>query len=369
MKILIISHYFFPTNTPRSHRTTELAKEFARQGHNVTVIFPTNGYDYNGWKTNYPTLAISPTDKLKWRSISIQKTNLTYWATRIGKRVLSLFFEYPSIEWYFKMPQIVQGHQGYDLLISIAVPHPIHWGIARCKKKGILPARLWIADCGDPYMGVKTDSFRPPFYFSWFEKLFCRYADFITIPVESAKEGYYPMFHDKFKVIPQGFNYQEIKLANYRRNKCIHFCYAGGFIPVIRDPRPILEVLTMYEGDFRFYIFTHQKDILADYADRLQGKMIISDYIPRLELIKFMSTMDFLLNIENGTAIQVPSKLIDYSLSKRPILSLASGDIDTTRLNAFLHFDFSGQTVLEHIEDYNIIHITKKIIDLSLHRN
>ena len=39
-RILIISSAFYPFNSPRSFRTTELAKEFARRGHQVKVITP-----------------------------------------------------------------------------------------------------------------------------------------------------------------------------------------------------------------------------------------------------------------------------------------------------------------------------------------
>ena len=38
MKILIVSGFFYPQNTPRAFRTTELAKEFARLGHDVVYI-------------------------------------------------------------------------------------------------------------------------------------------------------------------------------------------------------------------------------------------------------------------------------------------------------------------------------------------
>ena len=37
-KILIISKGFYPENSPRSFRATELAKEFAIQGYEVTVL-------------------------------------------------------------------------------------------------------------------------------------------------------------------------------------------------------------------------------------------------------------------------------------------------------------------------------------------
>jgi hypothetical protein len=66
MNILIISGSFYPINSPRSHRTTELAKELSRQGHDIKVIFSETGHDYSNWKTEYPTLSILPTKKICW---------------------------------------------------------------------------------------------------------------------------------------------------------------------------------------------------------------------------------------------------------------------------------------------------------------
>ena len=40
MKILIISGSFYPDNSPRAFRTTELAKRFCKLGHDVTVYIP-----------------------------------------------------------------------------------------------------------------------------------------------------------------------------------------------------------------------------------------------------------------------------------------------------------------------------------------
>ena len=52
MRILIISGNFFPLNNPRSFRTTELAKEFARQGNKVDVYIPKTDYDYLPFEKN-----------------------------------------------------------------------------------------------------------------------------------------------------------------------------------------------------------------------------------------------------------------------------------------------------------------------------
>ena len=46
MNIVIISRTCFPAKAPRSHRATELAKEFARQGHNVSLYALLGDYNY-----------------------------------------------------------------------------------------------------------------------------------------------------------------------------------------------------------------------------------------------------------------------------------------------------------------------------------
>ena len=45
-KILLVSNGFYPEISPRSYRATELAKEFYRQGHEVTVITKYRDYNY-----------------------------------------------------------------------------------------------------------------------------------------------------------------------------------------------------------------------------------------------------------------------------------------------------------------------------------
>src|SRR5690606_772907 len=45
-KVVIISYATFPSMAPRSMRTNELAKELARQGHDVILYVLTGGYEY-----------------------------------------------------------------------------------------------------------------------------------------------------------------------------------------------------------------------------------------------------------------------------------------------------------------------------------
>lgn len=359
MKVLLISGCFFPTKGPRAFRTTELAKELAIQGHLVTVMFPTNGFDYKQIEND---LGISILDiPLKW---SIFKSNKLIF--RILNRLLLTLFEFPDIEYLFRLPKLFSKLKEYDLLVSIAVPHPIHWAVARYIKKNQRFFKTWIADCGDPFMFARLDSFNKLFYFKYFEKQFCKRADFITIPIKEGIAGYYPEYHSKIKIVPQGFNFEEIKINNYSPNSIPTFAFAGSFILRSRDPRPVLEFLLTVECDFRFWVFTMQPEYLDSYKFVLGEKLIVSSFIPRLDLIKKLSTFDFLLNLENGTNIQSPSKLIDYALTKRPILSLYSQDLDKGKFLQYLSGNYDSPFVVKNIDSYNIKNVAKYFIELAL---
>lgn len=364
MKILILSGFFYPINTPRSFRTTELAKELVRQGHDVTVCIPKTDYNYCDFLNKYKIhIDFIDIDKPKDLNLKGNKINVLY--KRVTNRIRSTYFCYPSIKYFWLIPKYLKTKGFFDAIISIAVPHPIHWGTAHALKKMKDKTKVWIADCGDPFMLCTTDTFKKPFYFKWFEKSFCRRADFITIPLESGKDGYYPEFRDKIKVIPQGFDFNEISIAkDFKENDIITFSYAGAFIPGMRDPRPVLEYLSKTKIDFRFYIYTNQPKLIESYKNILGDKLIISDYIERKELIYRMSTYDFLLNLENGTEVQAPSKLIDYGLAKRPVLSLYSQNLDEEKFNQFLNRNYNQKMNLPNINDYDIRNVTSSFIKL-----
>ena len=75
-RILIISGSFYPENSPRSFRTTELAKELAAQDHDVTVYFPQNGYDYSNFASE-SNLTIKNMGDLRYNNISIRGNRLS----------------------------------------------------------------------------------------------------------------------------------------------------------------------------------------------------------------------------------------------------------------------------------------------------
>lgn len=358
-KVLIVAAGFYPLISPRSMRTTELAKEFGRQGHEVLVYLPDNGYDYSDFLKEHP-IQIKYLGKLSYKEIQLKGSKLSLLFRRLIRRAMGLLFEYPGIELMFKVSKHLKKESGFDLLISIAVPFSIHWGVAKARSKRNKIAETWVADCGDPYMGDTTDSFRKLFYFKYIEKWFCRKADFITIPIEGARSAYYPEFHNKIRVIPQGFQLDKVDLPEYKKKAAYPvFAYAGGFIPGRRDPRGMLDFLLESNLKFEFIVYTADASILLPYQHTLGEKLVIREYIPREELLHVLSGMDFLLNIDNNTHTQLPSKLIDYALTGRPVFNLSS-DTDFSLLMEFFKGNYSGKMDLAPPDDYDIRTVVKK---------
>lgn len=363
MRILLVSSGFYPEISPRSFRASELAMEFVRQGHDTTVITKYRDYDYTEFLKDVPL-------KLKrWRKpvlpvIPSFKNKSFSLISRMISRFLSILFEYPVIEEMFHVKDMLRKESGYDLMISFAVPHPVHWGVSWAKRSKHPIAGTWVADCGDPFMGNVLESFKKLFYFKYFEKWFCRKADFITIPLETAISAYYPEFHHKIKIIHQGFDFNIAETKKkHRPNRIPHFAYAGTFLQGIRDPVPLMRFLSELDMPFRFYLYTNQEEVISEFRPKLKEKLIVSGYITRDELIKKLSEMDFLINFDNNTTRNLPSKLIDYAITNRPVLNIKRRFNQEVVLE-FLKGDYSNQMPLPDAENFHITHIARKFLDL-----
>lgn len=359
--ILIVSAYFMPDITPRSFRTTELVKELIREGYYVTLYIPFREYDYSDFKKEH-NIKIKFLTKKKI-GIELPKGN------SILKRIyrylfyrLNHYFEYPQIKLFYKIPKVLYGEKNYDLMISVAAPHVIHWGCSLAIRQNVSLCKKWIADCGDPFMGDAVS--KKPIYFKFFEKRFCSRVDFITVPIKDAINAYYKEYRHKIRIIPQGFDFNQIqKTDSYIKNECPTFAYAGIFYRGYRDPTSFFEYLIDLKLNFKFYLFTKPSVVIDKYKAKLGSKLIVNDFIEREKLIPILAKMDFLVNFENMKSTQIPSKLIDYALTNRPILPIGN-PINKEIVDAFMRGSYNKQTIIDNISQYNIVNVVKQFIEL-----
>src|SRR5690606_32097250 len=126
-----------------------------------------------------------------------------FMCTRVLRKIFGKIFEFPDIYLSRMVYNTLKKENNIDLLISIAIPYPIHWGVAlfRTLNNKSRKIKTWVADCGDPYMG-NTFSEKKAFYFKYVEKWFCKKVDYLTVPIDEAKQAYYPEFFKKIVTIP-----------------------------------------------------------------------------------------------------------------------------------------------------------------------
>lgn len=366
---MLVSNGFYPEISPRSFRATELAKEFCRHGHQVTVITKYRDHDYSQFLQDFPfTLKMWEKPLLpKIPAFSKKPFSLI---SSVVSRLLLLLFEYPGIEDMFKVKGMLKNEKGYDLMISFAVPFPVQWGVASIHSKRHSIASVWIADCGDSYMFERLDTFKKPFYFKYPEVNFCRKCDYLTVPFSELSLQFYPQFRDKIRVIPQGFNFDEIKLykgpANYDKPV---FVFAGSIIPGKRDLTMFLDFLASLNRDFLFIVYTNQMNWFSGFKQNLDKKLMLNGYIDRLTLIYEMSKVDFLVNIDTvfdkvDNTEAVPSKLIDYALSGRPIMNINSSFLDKELIMEFLDKNYSRKRVID-LSKYDIRKVSTEFTRLA----
>lgn len=362
MRILIISRNTFPHQSPRGFRTAELSEELVRQGNEVIVYSITGKYDYTQYMTETGVQIKSiPTLFDKNTNDNSRKLNLL---DRILLRFFSLSLFYPDIELMFRVPKIIKQEKNIDLLITIAYPHTIHWGAALYKKqhKNDFPT-AWISDCGDPY--YLNPFGKAPRYFKKYEILSCQLTDFITIPTKDSIDGYFKEFHNKIRIIPQGFDFRKTPIDTYVPNKVVTFAFAGAVYDGKRDPRPFMEYLLQCSFDYKFIMYL-RSPLEERFVTESNGRIEYRLNYNRKDIIWECSSVDFLINVTNPTAVQSPSKLIDYGITGRPVLDISTlfDETDLQLFNCFCNGDYSSTHPI-NVEDYRIEKIAKDFINLA----
>lgn len=360
MKVLIATRYFYPDITPRAFRSYELAKELSRLGHDVTVLTTRRNYDYSelveatGIKVK--PIVLGEPKVIKGRGVTVR------WL----RFFLDYFFLYPSCFLAKRFMNGLQSEPKADLLISIAFPYPVHFGVALAKLRNPNLCGVWVADCGDPFTGNKEARLPMPTYFKLLEIWLLRNANYISVPVPEAVDAYCGGVPEKFRVIPQGFDFSKIVSPCMEpENTVPTFSYAGNISDGLRDPRPLLEFLEQSGKKFKFVIYTKNKEFLSSYVIRLNGMLEVRDYVPREDLLRILSGMDFLVNFENRGGQQKPSKLIDYALTGRPILSIPFDGLDHDTVREFLCGNYENTLVVDDLQKYNIENVAKLFLELA----
>ena len=369
-KILFITHWFHPHQVPRAFRSFELYQEMISRGFIVDVIISKEKKMILGNTLSQEDVEANKSiGKDNHKFIKRIKSNIIY---SFFRKILMFFlgeFQFVTRRKYLeKTLNDIDLHE-YDSVLVISLPlYPAYFAAKIFSKKNI--QEKWtgnfILDMGDPFYG---NQLKRASYFRNIQKKIFSFFDFITIPIEEAKT-YYEDYTDKqkVKIIPQAFNLERISLLSYEKNHIPTFAYAGTFYEDIRNPSNLFKYLIKSNRKFKFVIYTNMSTptfnkIYNDNKKNLDDGFEFKSAIPRDELIPLLSRMDFLINLENLSGTQSPSKLIDYGLTMRPILSLNPSDTEYFDLELFMDGKYENKIDI-NMNDYDINTVTDKFLEL-----
>lgn len=357
-RILLASHFFYPVSVPRSFRAFELAKELHNQGYCIDVLI---GWEKKIVKNFNPVSWIKENENnncyKEAASPSLLHNNY------LKSLIIFIIGEKYFLTNYNAVKKLI-NIKNYNCVISIGLPFYIHYAVYRkIKSDNNIKS---ICDWGDPFF---TSKLKIAKYWEHIQKKVLNSFDYITVPINGAKDYYEKYCNtDKIFVIPQGFDFDDIEIESYKKNTISTFAYAGNFYEDIRNPNELFDFLMTLDTEFKFIVFTNKnnqfyRDHFHKYEEVLGRNLIVNDIVPRLECIKELSKADFLINMENKVSIQAPSKLIDYSLSKRPIFSFTQGDFQKEQFISFLNGDYKYALSFDNAS-YNIKNVAAGFIKL-----
>lgn len=348
MKILMIAYTFPPLLFPATMCYVKLAKGLQEHGHQVTVLaVDPDTFDYPGrWKKDDTIGSLVPPNVVV-RFIRSWETNPFFRLAkrfRLSRELFLPVLEPKKIEWTFAARSQVRRHtqpDDADVILSCSQPHCNHLLGQYLKRKLNKP---WIAYFSDPWTDNVYADYTSPRVFRRhlaLEEGVMTEADavYFTSPeIRHLVMGKYPQsIRQKAGVLPHSFVpqwYQGREGSDLRAGGKIRIVQTGHFYGP-RTPLPLLEALALLRNDlnpadcFEFVFYggmqeEHRRSIetfgLADVV-KLQGT------VPYLESLGAMKDADYLLLIDAplsspGESVYLPSKLVDYLGSHKPIVGM-----------------------------------------------
>lgn len=363
-KALILTQWYLPEKTPRAFRAFELVQELSCRGYQIDLYAPMGSWInsanhnvvlYEVEKNQSGTNNVHVEVESEFKHI-VKQYLKNFYLYLMGDYPKDIVYACHMLHALLKNAKNIE----YDAAVSICLPFPVVVVLAAFSLVN-RKLKIKVADFGDPY--YYNPNIPRAIYFKWIEKLVLKRIDYITIPIASARKCYIPFkSEENIKIIPQGYKIIDVDTHLYKRNAVPIFCYAGLFYETIRNPKYFLEYLTVLKEEFSFVVYAlpdrFTQHMLKVYKDRLGERLTIKEPLDREVLIHEMAKMDFVINFDNDNATQRPSKLVDYAMSHRPILSFNRETFRPEVFQAFLKGDYREQYYVD-LEQYDI----RRVVD------
>lgn len=366
-RLLVISFSYAPMLHARAFRWTALTRHFASRGWEVDVL---TSWQPGAAESVAGTLRIH---RVGWRWAENLRNLLQRRrgqtaasgasAHGAGSRLLHAIrsvlwqpFYWPdsSCFWYWpaKMAALrLVREKAHDVVVSVT---PTFTGaLVGESVHRAHPDVRWVLDVGDPFsLQVHAAANNVRLYGALnrrVERRLLSEADAISVTTSQAAARYaeaFPESAGKIQVIPPLFSLPDEPLAASSGSPgALRFVYVGTLYRKLREPGFLLQIFDallkrMAGKPLELHLFgdTHQfADLLVGWRQRLGDALQVHGSVPRAEVAAAIEEAAVLVNIGNRSEDQLPSKVVEYVASGKPILNIASaeGDLSAAFLRTY----------------------------------
>ncbi|AFU15927.1 hypothetical protein MC28_4505 [Bacillus thuringiensis MC28] len=341
-RVVVISYWYYPENVARAFHVKGIVSSLIKDGYHVDLVLPKNAMyqEIGNEKMDNITLhQVKPgillhKEKNRWDvNRNILNSSHSNLLTRGLKKLYDvLIWPDRTIEWAINAYRYVKKnklHSNSIAMVTVGLPVSTHITGYLLKKDA--PHLKWIADYGDPFSYNPDREIRK--YDRFLESRILNNVDSIVIPTESAIDCYTSLGVNKSQihVIPQLFEEAQGE-SNYEVDKDkFNIMYAGSFYRGIRSPVEFIHALSLANKRNRQIEFHYFGNVTAleeflnmEGLDKEKLPIKINDFKNRSEILNIMRGMDLLINLNNKSTSQIPSKIIDYLYANKRILNIGN---------------------------------------------
>ncbi len=334
-KILIVTHQFIPHQSPRTTRWKLLYDELIESGYDVTVITGTlqlsedPNIKYIGNKK-----ASGIVKNLRIQSNIKQDSSYKNYLYKLLKKIYRFFYKFfawpdYTMFWIFSIWKNRKKIDiDYDLIISVSLPFSSHVAAYIINKD---KNKKWIMDIGDPF-SLKTNAFENNRYLYkslnyYFENKFYKKAHQVVFTHQESADEHKLFFNMPENKVTIGspistFSqelFQKSVSFNYE-TKPITIGYFGVLTKGVRSPSQVLKFFQQTDFVLHWYTNSDSKEMIKqNKIDFNRNKLF--DMVTRNEALeKMVTSLHCLLSIGNLNPAQLPSKIIEYISTGKPVL-------------------------------------------------
>ncbi len=382
-RIIIVSYSYAPLLNPRSFRWTAIAERWAQEGKRIDIVCAWEpGLETTEYRNQVHIHRVGGGVIERFRSLLRAKdrgtlphtdTNVTTAsntsndmmnsAVAICKSGLkSLIRKAHDVTWKnlywpdyatlwakpaIKQARILLNNNAAETVTLITVSDPFTAHVVGRALKRNLPELRWVVDIGDPFcyrhdIPTNNHTLYRALNYRYESKVFAE-ANSISVTTEATKQKYeelLPSAESKITVIPPLVSLSAISEADspLGNSSAIKALFTGALYRQIRNPQYLLQLFAgLRKMDSQRKIELHFfglhedcKSIFAMYEAELRDCVVLHGLMPRNVTAAALKQADLLVNIGNANPYQLPSKVVEYACSSKPIINIACIDNDSS---------------------------------------